>query len=450
MFLRIILAATLLSLLGCSDFIHPVKSTPEPTEYSFNYWLLQKVYLYEDELTDLSPNGDSDSIKTQLYDLLKDPFTTYVPPTKSEERATAINTSLVVGGDVGMRYFYNENLDYPIIITRVYPKSPAGRAGVPRYGRIISANGIDLSGEAKKVKAVYDSVLSYSKNIDLVVAQNNDTNLYKLEKETVYAPTVFVDTVDSKTAKNSSGIIFITIEGFKPTTANQDSGTYGELKAYLDSTGSDKRIRVLDLRGNPGGHVNQCLAAADLFVKQGTLSTRRQRSLDADGETKYTVSSIKAKAGDPGESGKYIIYANGGSASCAEIFIAAVTETTDIPFVGKKTYGKGIGQTNYFTYAGGLATITNFEFLTPKGNSYHKKGIYPKYECDNVADQDCAIQYANKIYGSKSSKQENALTKPSYEFVYYNKDNAISEFEGGSIIWENSSHYLDAFKKSQH
>ena len=117
---------------------------------------------------------------------------------------------------------------------------------------------------------------------------------------------------------------------------------------------------------------------------------------------------------------------------------------------GKKTYGKGIGQTNYFTYAGGLATITNFEFLTPKGNSYHKKGIYPKYECDNVANQDCAIQYANKIYGSKSSKQENALTKPSYEFVYYNKDNAISEFEGGSIIWENSSHYLDAFKKSQH
>ena len=329
MFLRIILAATLLCLLGCSDFIHPVKSTPEPTEYSFNYWLLQKMYLYEDELADLPPDGDSDSVKSQLYDHLKDPFTTYVPPIQSENKAIATNTSLVVGGDVGMRYSTDASLEHPIKISRVYPNSPASRADIPRYGIIISANGIDLSGNAKNAKDLYDSILSYSKNIDLLVAYKKDTTLYKLEKETIYSPTVFVDTLYNESG--APGIIFVRIEGFKPTTADQKYGTYGELKAYLDSTTSDKRVRILDLRNNPGGHVHQCISMADIFASQGTLSTRRQRALNADGETEYTTSTSKAKAGDPGESGKYIILGNGGSASCAEIFIAAVTETTDIP-----------------------------------------------------------------------------------------------------------------------
>ena len=64
---------TLVLLTGCSDFIHPVKSTPEPTEYSFNYWLLQNIYLYEDELPNLPKEGDSVQI---LYQTLQDRFTT--------------------------------------------------------------------------------------------------------------------------------------------------------------------------------------------------------------------------------------------------------------------------------------------------------------------------------------------------------------------------------------
>ena len=137
MFLRIILAATLLGLLGCSDFIHPVESTPKPTEYSFNYWLLQKVYLYEDELANLPEDGDSVQV---LYRTLVDPYTRYTPPSKSDDAITAINTSKIVGGDIGMRYYSNKNLEHPIIITRVYPNSPAARAGVPRFGKIISAH----------------------------------------------------------------------------------------------------------------------------------------------------------------------------------------------------------------------------------------------------------------------------------------------------------------------
>lgn len=430
MHLRMILAASLLCLLGCSDFIHPVESTPEPTEYSFNYWLLQRLYLYEDELADLPEEGDSVQV---LYSSLKDPYTRYTPPAKSESVIVSSTTSMIEG-DVGMRYQTNTNLEHPITISRVFPKGPAGRAGVPRNGTIISANDVELTGS--RAKAVYDSIVDYSKSIDIRVAHNNDTALYKLEKETVYAPTVFVDTLYEDKAKGYPGIIFISIEGFKLKTADQKSGTYGELKSYLDSTTSDKRVRILDLRGNPGGHISQCLDMADLFVKEGKLSTRHLRALTFDGGSTHVTSTVKAKAGDAGESGKFLIFANKGSASCSEIFIAAVTETTDIPLVGSTTYGKGIGQSMFLTYNGGLATITDIEFSTPKGNSYHKVGIVPKYPCENgINNNDCAARVASELYNVKIPEQDqNVLAKQSSRQI---EDYPNPEFEGGAIEWGN-------------
>ena len=358
----------ILVLTACSDFIHPVKSTPEPTEYSFNYWLLQRQYLYEDELANLEEEGDS--VQT-LYKTLKDPYTNYTPPAKSEVVGQQIRTSIVIGGDIGLRYYNLTDQKHPVYIYRVYPKGPAGRANVPKYGNIISVNDVELTGE--KAKATYDSILSVNKNVDLLIAYKGDTTLYKLEKETIYAPTVFLDTLFEDSAKGYPGIIFVDIEIFKDTTEDRKNGSYGELKAYLDSTASDNHVRVLDLRGNPGGSVKQCIKMADLFVKEGTLSTNNWRSLDGNGNSRKSTTTFNATAGDPGEQGKFIILANGGSASCAEIFIAAVTETTDIPLVGSKTYGKGIGQTNFKTYANGLATINHADTCGQRAQLVHTR-----------------------------------------------------------------------------
>lgn len=105
-------------LTACSDFFEPVESTPEPTEYSYNYWLLKQTYLFEDELPQLDENGDS---VQELYNKLSDPFTRYIPPSKSEATITHINTS-IVPGDVGMEYEKFPQKEYPLVIYRVYPE----------------------------------------------------------------------------------------------------------------------------------------------------------------------------------------------------------------------------------------------------------------------------------------------------------------------------------------
>jgi C-terminal peptidase prc len=383
-----------LFLAGCSDFLEPVKSTPEPTEYSYNYWLLQRTYLFEDELPQLDENGDSIS---ELYSKLSDRFTRYVPPSKSEETTTHINTS-IVPGDVGMEYSLIPEAEHPLIISRVYAESPAGRAKVPRYGNILSVNGVEITGD--EAYATYDSVLTYSKDISMAVAYLGDTTLYEMTKEDVYAPTVFVDTLNET--------IIITITGFKLNTVDKENGTLGELKAYLDSTQSYLQPRLIDLRNNPGGHVSLCTAMADLFIESGNISTRSWRAFAPDGEPTHRTETEVAQSGDAGEKGKFVALVNKNSASCAEIFAAAIQEGAGIPIAGTATYGKGIGQSTWKTPAGGLAIITNLEFLTPKGNSYHKIGISPDYTCESATFQ-CGFDAIQKFHGKKSKKSVSSL-----------------------------------------
>ena len=383
-----------LFLTACSDFLEPVKSTPEPTEYTYNYWLLQRTYLFEDELPQLDENGDSIS---ELYSKLSDRFTRYVPPSKSEETTTHINTS-IVPGDVGMEYSLIPEAEHPLIISRVYAESPAGRAKVPRYGNILSVNGVEITGD--EAYATYDSVLTYSKDISMAVAYLGDTTLYEMTKEDVYAPTVFVDTLNET--------IIITITGFKLNTVDKENGTLGELKAYLDSTQSYLQPRLIDLRNNPGGHVSLCTAMADLFIESGNISTRSWRAFAPDGEPTHRTETEVAQSGDAGEKGKFVALVNKNSASCAEIFAAAIQEGAGIPIAGTATYGKGIGQSTWKTPAGGLAIITNLEFLTPKGNSYHKIGISPDYTCESATFQ-CGFDAIQKFHGKKSKKSVGSL-----------------------------------------
>ena len=376
-------------LTACGDFMEPVESTPSPTEYEFNYWLLNRVYLYEDELKNLPPEGDSIPL---LYNSLSDKYSRYYPPSKSEAAENQMNTT-IVEGDLGMEYMVlyteAESKFYPIMISRVYADSPAGRAKIPRYGRIIEANGISLDGY--NAKAVYDSIVDYSTDISLTIFSDDSLHRYDLVKETVYAPTVFLDTV--------SGITFVTITEFRLSTADRENGTFGELKAYLDSTTTEKNPRVLDLRSNPGGLIDQCLPAADLFIKDGLMSTRKIVALSADGQRTHQTTTSFAKPGDSGENGKFVVLANRATASCAEIFIAAITEQGGIPFVGETTFGKGIGQGQWKTVDGGLAVITNLEFYTPKNHSYHKTGISPDIACPEGASRTCALEAINTIYG---------------------------------------------------
>ena len=200
------------------------------------------------------------------------------------------------------------------------------------------------------------------------------------------------------------------------------------MKTYLESTRNTDKPRLIDLRNNPGGHVVHCTAMADLFIEKGPVSIRTSRGAAGDGTPTYTTQTIIAKSGDAGEKKNFVVLVNKNSASCAEIFAAAISEGADIKVAGDTTYGKGIGQSTWKTMNGGLAIITNLEFLTPKGNSYHKKGIVPDYVCE-PATLPCGLEAIQKYYGKSVTK----TAFPDY-FTDITALRPQNIFDGGAIL----------------
>ena len=109
---------------ACSDFLSPVKETPATDEYGYNYWLLQKTYLYEEELAALPEEGDSVQL---LYNMLKDKYTRYTEPSHSEEVIESRNTTIITG-DIGVEFWLYLDEEYPLYIRHVFPCRQGGRA----------------------------------------------------------------------------------------------------------------------------------------------------------------------------------------------------------------------------------------------------------------------------------------------------------------------------------
>lgn len=383
----------LTSCLSACFLDNPVKETSYPTELEYNQWLLARLYLYADEL---SQAFEEDSVSA-LYLALSDTYTRYIQPSKAEEGENEINTS-IIAGDIGVEIFLDTGSNYPLFLYRVYPEGPAGRAGILRYSRLISVNGIDLSGDLAYTR--YLEEMQTHKELTLVVYYAGEFFTYNLLKEAIYAPTVFADTL--------SGVTVITIREFTLKTSDREEGTLGELKKILAQT-NDNSLRVIDIRNNPGGHISQCTGAADLLVESGVLSIRISNQMDAYGKKFIKTVKTQAVSGDIGENRPFLIAVNRYTASCGEIFAAAVSENTSIPLVGETTYGKGIGQTIWNTAEGGMAVITSTELRTPLGKNYHKQGISPDIDCEN-ANLECILNTAASFNGVSLKKKEIIFT----------------------------------------
>ena len=168
MFRHLVYLPAIALLAACNDFLSPVESTPAPSEYEYNYWLLQKTYLYGNELAAIPEEGDSVQV---LFNALTDRYTRYTEPSHSEAVIESRNTSIITG-DIGVEFLRDVSLEHPLFINRVYPESPADRAGVPRYGNVFSINGVELTGD--DAYSTYRSVFNDTADISLEIEYDGE------------------------------------------------------------------------------------------------------------------------------------------------------------------------------------------------------------------------------------------------------------------------------------
>lgn len=168
------------------------------------------------------------------------------------------------------------------------------------------------------------------------------------------------------TAQNKDHVAFLAIERFNAATA---AHLEAALKTLLARDAALRGI-VLDLRGNPGGLLDQAVAVADLFLEQGTIITTRGRHPDS-------FQHFDAHPGSLGSGLPMIIMVDGGSASAAEVVSATLQDHRRALVIGTASYGKGSVQTVTNLPNDGELFVTWSEIFTPSGDSLNHRGVVP-------------------------------------------------------------------------
>ena len=157
------------------------------------------------------------------------------------------------------------------------------------------------------------------------------------------------------------------------------SGAADDLKrALTDAKAAGADRIVLDLRGNPGGYVNEADAVASQFLSSGTVFIERA----ADG---HTTSHPVAEGGLATDL-PLVVLVDGGTASSSEIVSGALQDNGRAQIVGVKTYGTGTVLGEFPLSDGSALRVGTVEWLTPKGRQIWHNGITPDVVVERASD----------------------------------------------------------------
>jgi carboxyl-terminal processing protease len=164
------------------------------------------------------------------------------------------------------------------------------------------------------------------------------------------------------------GVGYMHITAFNETTEQ-------EVEDALQQFGDIKGL-VLDLRGNPGGLLNEGVGVADKFLKKGqVIVSHRGRS--------SPEKTYRAPHGNAGKDYPLVVLVNRGTASAAEIVSGAIQDHDRGLVVGEVTFGKGLVQTVYPLSENTGLLLTTAKYYTPSGRliqrDYNGVSLYDYY-----------------------------------------------------------------------
>ncbi|GEO81358.1 peptidase S41 [Pararhodospirillum oryzae] len=282
-----------------------------------------------------------------------DPFSHYA----SAEAATLNRGARNGFGGLGLLY---DLTDGQAIVTRVFAETPAAEAGLAAGDRILAIDGQTLRGLSNDT--VRDQLRGPSGSlVTLLVAS---PGVAAPRAVTLTRTLIVLPTVEWRLEGDSA---LITVSSFnqRTTTAVAEAISAAQAK----SRGALKGV-ILDLRGNPGGLLDQAVALSDLFMERGPIVSTRGRHPDA--RQFYSATPGDLTGGLP-----LVVLIDGESASAAEIVAAALQDSGRAVVVGTTSYGKGTVQTVLPLPNGGEITLTWSRFHSPSGYVLHGLGVMP-------------------------------------------------------------------------
>ena len=294
------------------------------------------------------------------------------------------NFSITLAGEYeGLGVGITMTTDNEIIISSIYPNSPAEKAGLNIYDVITKFN--DESVEGLSTSDLVDKI-SNTDSIKLTILRGTEELTFDLKKEKVV-----IESVHSEMKENNIGYIKVDI------FANNTYSQFQKALTKLENDGMESLI--IDLRGNSGGHLLAVENMLSLFMNDTHVIYQTE---DKNGIEKIYSTGNKDKTY------KIVILQNLGSASASEVMATSLREQLGAYIIGNTSYGKGTVQ-NLQTISGvGQYKVTTKKWLTSNGEWINEVGVKPDLEIslsedyykkptlENDSQYQAAIKYLNE------------------------------------------------------
>jgi carboxyl-terminal processing protease len=271
-------------------------------------------------------------------------------------------------------HFYGIGVNIRRVFNRVYilsvnPDGPAYRAGL-RYGDAVIA--VDGQGvEDKSTEEIMERVRGDKGEFVSMTVERAGFGrpiTVQLTRDDVKLPTVRLWFMVDRTG---TGYIGLT-GGFSSKTDEELSSAITELKQR------GMRQLILDLRGNPGGLLDQAIKVAELFLPPGEKIVEVRGRDDQAEKRVYETPDNNTPEMMP-----LVILINRRTASASEVVAGALQDHSRAEIVGENSFGKGLVQTIIPLWGGTGLTLTTQRYYTPTGRSiqrdYSKVSFYDYY-----------------------------------------------------------------------
>jgi carboxyl-terminal processing protease len=292
---------------------------------------------YVDEVTPATLMDKA--IKGMLEDL--DPYTMYWNEQDVQD-ARIKNSGTYTGIGASVRTLADK-----IVVVEPFKGYPADEAGLKAGDEIIKIGNTTLSDFDDDAGELLKGATGTT--VELTYIRQGKTQTTSLTRKKVPEKAVpFYKLLDDN-------IGYIVLTKFNRTTTRETKAALEELKA----DGADKII--LDLRGNPGGLLNEAISIVNLFVPKGEVITTTKSVIEKYNKT-YSTRNDPVDTEIP-----LVVLVNGRSASASEIVSGGLQDLDRAVIVGARSFGKGLVQRPKKLTYGTQLKVTISRYYTPSG-----------------------------------------------------------------------------------
>lgn len=323
------------------------------------YAIVEDQYLNADEI---DQEALVDGAIRGMLEALEDPYTSYFNTEEFEDFNDSLSGTFEgIGAEIGIR-------DEILTVVSPLPNTPAENAGLLAGDKILFINETDTEGMPVE-RAVTLIRGEKGTEVTLTIArEGEDIQEIVIQRGVINVPEIQIESL-------GNGVVHAQIYQFGQQTAD-------ELGRQLqDFQRENEQIQgvVLDLRGNPGGYLDQAVKMTGLFVDLGSVAVTEKFG---DGQTE----DLKTKERPQFPDIPVVVLVNEGSASASEIVAGALRDLENATIVGQTSFGKGSVQKLERLKRGGAIKVTIAEWLTPNGTVIQEAGITPDIEVERTVE----------------------------------------------------------------